>query len=220
MGESRAERAAEALRLRMDGGDGEGLSIGAIAREMGISISYASELIADPTGEIARARKRKYLKRCKVCNQLCYGVHCADHTPVSSRQHWTEEMIVEAIQEWHVMYGRPPILKEWSRRKNMPGWAPTVTIVYKIFGKNGWNKAIAAAGFKPRPAEPPDYAKQANNVEWTEERRKAWGERMSKMYAENPDNPQFVGLRLGQELERPKYLRRLREMNRNQDADE
>ena len=57
----------------MEGGGGEGLTIPAIAREMGISTSYASGLLSDPTGEKDRARKRKYLNRCKTCGELTYG---------------------------------------------------------------------------------------------------------------------------------------------------
>ena len=67
----RAKQAAIAQRFRTEGGAGEGLSLAAIAREMGISTSYASSLLSDPTGEKDRARKRKYLKRCKTCGELC-----------------------------------------------------------------------------------------------------------------------------------------------------
>ena len=65
-------------------------------------------------------------------------------------------MIIEAIQEWEIEHGRPPTCPEWSRRDGLPEWAPTVGVVFRAFGKGGWNKAIEAAGFTPRPAHGPE----------------------------------------------------------------
>lgn len=199
----RAQQAAIAARLRSDGGGGEGLSLAAIAREMGISTSYASSLLTDPTGEIDRQRKRKYLKRCKTCRVLCWGDYCKDH---AAKEHgkknrkWSEAMIVEAIQEWDILHGHPPTCPEWSRRKGLPDWAPTVGVVFRVFGKNGWNKAMIAAGFTPRPAHAPEYAQHTSSDKVTPMRpevREAMSEERKALYAENPDHPMFKGLAEG-----------------------
>jgi hypothetical protein len=98
----RAEQAAIALRLRTGG---EGLSIVAIAREMGISVSYAGELLIDPTGEQAKARKAKYKKPAKKRGKR--------------KRKWTKELVVEAMQEWDNLHGRPPYSTEWYSSSNL-----------------------------------------------------------------------------------------------------
>src|SRR3954468_11516293 len=141
----RAEQAAIALRLRTGG---EGLSIPAIAREMGISVSYAGELLIDPTGEQAKARKAKYKKPAKKRGKR--------------KRKWTKQLVVEAMQEWDRSHGRPPFSYEWASNANLPDWVPSVRTVYNVFGQGGWNKAIEAAGFTPRKAEPPEWTRTYN----------------------------------------------------------
>lgn len=79
----REELAARALRLRTGG---EGMSVPAVARELGISAQYAHELLSDPTGEAARRRRRKYWREnartpCEKCGEPAWGRlcwYCAD----------------------------------------------------------------------------------------------------------------------------------------------
>ena len=59
---------------------------------MGISVSYASSLLTDPTGEIDRARKRKYLNRCPKCGTLTHGKYCLKHSAkevAKQQRKWT-----------------------------------------------------------------------------------------------------------------------------------
>src|SRR5690349_9406970 len=87
------------------------------------------------------------------------------------RTKWTEEEVIAKIKEWHDLYGDFPAATDWNssdtrraarhhaeltrnwltrvRRFESGEWPWTGT-VYKLFG--GWNKAIEAAGFDPRPA--------------------------------------------------------------------
>lgn len=205
---SRREQAEIAQRLRTDGGGGEGLTITAIAREMNISVSYASSLIADPTGEMERARKRKYLKRCKTCGVLCHGEYCRDHSAKErgkKRRKWDEGMVIEAMQEWDVMTGNPPTIKDWWVREGLPEWCPTYKTVYRVFGKGGWNKAMEAAGFEPRPAQFPEWHVQdeSNRPHRTmgpEARERLSSERKA-LYEENPDHPMFTGLKEGWDIQ-------------------
>jgi hypothetical protein len=212
----RAKQAVIALRLRTDGGDGEGMSLAAIAREMGISVSYASSLINDPTGEFDRQRKRKYLNRCKVCGELCWGTHCVKHAAKEAgkkRRKWTEAMIIEAIQEWENSSGNIPTGRDWAKRDGLPDWVPLTKMVYNVFGKNGWNKAIEAAGFKPRPAHAPEWAQNTAASQITPmgpEAREKMSEERKALYAEDPDNPLFRGLREGWDLQRERGERRER----------
>ncbi len=185
----RAQQAAIAQRLRTDGGGGEGLTLAAIAREMGISVSYASSLLSDPTGEIDRQRKRDHYRR----------------TAARKRKpaKWTEANIIEAIQEWEILHGSPPTCPEWSRRDGLPEWAPTVGVVFRVFGKHGWNRAIEAAGFTPRPAHAPEYAQNTASDKphpMRPEVKEAMSAERKALYAENPDHPMFQGLKEGWDI--------------------
>jgi transposase len=65
---TRAERAAEAAELRA-----RGLLYREIAERMGISISYAQDLISDPDGSRVRARKDSYRGACEICGKATDG---------------------------------------------------------------------------------------------------------------------------------------------------
>lgn len=54
---------------------------------------------------------------------------------------WTEEAIIEAIQEWTAEHGRPPAMREW--RSGVPGF-PTAVTVRSRFGT--FDAARRAAG--------------------------------------------------------------------------
>ena len=181
---TRAQQADIAYRLRHDGGGGEGLSLAAIAREMGISVSYASSLLTDPTGEIDRVRKLKYKKPAKKR---------------PSKRKWTKPMVIEAIQEWDKLHGRPPFAHEWVSTGSLPDWIPSTRAVYNLFGKGGWNKAIEAAGFTPRPAHAPEWTHDINRpvTPMRPEVAGAMSEERKALYAANPDHPMFRGLKEG-----------------------
>jgi hypothetical protein len=181
MASRRAQQVVIAQRLRLEGGGGEGLSIAAIAREMGISTSYAGELLVDPTGEKGRERRRR-------------------QRGSKPRVVWTREMVIEAIKDWEIQFGRPPAAHEWQLKSRLPDWAPTTNIVYRLFGKGGWNKAIEAAGFTPRPAHAPEWVQNTPSSRVTPMRpevREAMSVERKALYAENPDHPMFTGLREG-----------------------
>lgn len=65
---NRADRAAEAARLRA-----QGLVYREIAERMGISRSYAAALICDPDGSGDRARKDSYRGECERCGASTNG---------------------------------------------------------------------------------------------------------------------------------------------------
>lgn len=187
----RAQQAEIARRLRTEGGGGEGLSITAIAREMGISVSYAGELLVDPTGEQAKARKAKYKKPGKRKRK--------------SRRKFTRELVIEAIQEWDNIHGRPPYSHEWARNTDLPDWVPSIGTVYNLFGKGGWNKAMEAAGFTPRKAEPPEWTHTYDKPNpMNPDVKEAMSEERKALYAANPDHPAFDGLKIGHQRSRQK----------------
>jgi hypothetical protein len=186
----REQQVAIAQRLRVEGGGGEGLSISAIAREMGISTSYAGELLVDPTGAKNRERRRR-------------------QRGSKPRVVWTREMVIEAIKDWNIQFGRPPACHEWQARTKLPDWAPTVNIVYRLFGKGGWNKAIAAAGFTPRPAHAPDWTHSFDKPKpMAPDVRERMSADRKALYAENPDHPMFQGLKEGWDMAHQRYERR------------
>lgn len=209
---TRAEKAALALELRTGAGDGEGLSMTAIAREMGLSVQYVSQLLSDPTGEIQRQRKRKYMNHCKTCQAPCHGEYCHEHVPRGGHREWDEEAIIDAIQVWDERYGRPPFSEEWmAKNDNRPDWVPSASTVYRVFGKNGWNKAVEAAGLTPRPATFPEWhlqdAPNAGSRPSPEARERLSRER-KELYETDPDNPMWKGLYAGHEKARRKAARR------------
>lgn len=68
---------------------------------------------------------------------------------------WTQEKVIEAIQRWYGMFGRPPAADQWGTKEwlvdhNALWWEhPNYSTVAKLFGS--WNAAINAAGFVGRP---------------------------------------------------------------------
>lgn len=164
---TRAERAVQAAELRKGG-----MLIREIAAEMGISDSYAQELLADPDGSKVKARKESYRGTCKVCGAKTDGSNGRSGSPAychrcvartNSRVRWGVDEIIAAIKRWHDLYGEIPAAWDWSpamaryhdatdidrieMRWASGNW-PAVNSVRHYFG--GWNEAIAAAGFDPR----------------------------------------------------------------------
>lgn len=78
---------------------------------------------------------------------------------------WSKEIIVERIREWHGRFGDTPAMHDWNPsvartlgheasvfQAESPHW-PHTKIVMKLFGS--WNRAILAAGQKPRVGRRP-----------------------------------------------------------------
>lgn len=160
---TRAERYEQVKALRA-----EGLLLREIAERMGLAVSTVHDLLADPTGEAARERKRRYERPCIGCGktinpngpraltqrcQPCQGKH---------EREMTRRWIIDSMREWDQMYGDPPSAADWNpplcRTFNMQ-WKidryneaerpwPAPSTVHVAFGS--WNAAMAAAGFQPR----------------------------------------------------------------------
>ena len=92
--------------------------------------------------------------------------------------YWTKKRILEAIQGWTRLYGKPPRATDWNPaqakcfghlervKRFEEGLWPYVNTVSHQFG--GWNEAIRAAGFEPtpvssygRPGDDPNVVEQA-----------------------------------------------------------
>lgn len=198
------------MRLRADGP--EGLSVAACARELGISVSHAYSCLNDPDGEKTRALKESYRGTCEVCGAKTDGSsgpgkapkRCVKHAPRHKK--WTREAIVEAIQEFEHIEGRIPYMAEWMSPETRPDWCPHPSQVYRAFGPGGWNKAIVAAGFVPRPPGMPDWMAGmwkpvGGQHNWSPEAKERHAQRMRDLYQSDPDHP----LRKGQELERRRF---------------
>lgn len=187
------------------------MSAPSIARELGLSLSYVYSLLSDPTGEGERRRKHKYLNACTVCQRPCHGKRCIRHP--TARRRWTRPKIIEAIQEWEIEHGQPPKQADWKHRENIPEWCPTYSVVFKVFGKGGWNKAIDAAGFEPRPQAPPEWAQASPGdkpVLPSPETLARISEERRALYEEDPDHPMFAGLKEGWDLARERQERQAR----------
>lgn len=150
---SRVEIAEEVRLLR-----GRAVHTREIAATLGMSHSYVKELLADPTGEKVRARKRRYHGTCERCGAPtsgsdgrakapCHCVPCAGRLK-HERRPWKPAAILAAIHGFTAEHGRPPLSTEWLTGPRDPRYPSTAT-VQSEFGS--WSNAIEAAGF-PRPA--------------------------------------------------------------------
>src|SRR5262249_30257145 len=101
---------------------------------MGLSVSTVSQLLLDPTGEREKARKKKYLNSCRDCNAPCHGERCER---CAGQNVWSEERIIEAIQEWELEHGRTPYHWEWESSGE---FYPSSTTVTRVF--SSWNAAM------------------------------------------------------------------------------
>lgn len=158
-----AERLALAERARAL--RREGRIYNEIAAELGISRSYASMLLTDPDGAKARARKDSYAGRCLDCGNSTSGSDGREQAAsycdpcwrkrVHANRRWTRETVIDAIQRFAAVHGRPPVADEWIRADPEHGYPPRSS-VYMADGHHygrpfeSWAAAIEAAGF-PRP---------------------------------------------------------------------
>jgi transcriptional regulator len=158
---SRAENYARVKALR-----DKGLTIREITSKTGLSRSYVTALISDPTGEKDRIRKNRYRQPCpglegKPCGRLMDGSngrskgpqHCAacQIEIQHAEKRWTRDAVIAAIQRWAAEYGRPPVATDWNHAGRPEGYPPA-TSVYRTSTNPGapfakWADAIEAAGF-------------------------------------------------------------------------
>ena len=103
--------------------EAEGLSIAQIADRLGRSLAAVKAYFYDPTGEIARAVKARYVGcAAAVAPTPSRGTGKGDAYAYCKRCHrgaikprWTRELVLKAMCEWRARYGRPPSSYDWSR---------------------------------------------------------------------------------------------------------
>lgn len=161
---TRAQNAARASELRV-----EGLVFREIAGRMGISVSYAQQLVADPDGSKCQARKDSYRKPCPQCGRLMNGsdgtngprlcTRCdkVDQKTNMARRElhrkggtgprvWTDQRMLDAIrsiaQDGIASLGEYNAAYARTRKGSMPS---TVLFVQR-FGS--WSEAVRRAGLR------------------------------------------------------------------------
>jgi hypothetical protein len=116
--------AAEVARYRK-----MGLTHREIAKLLGISRSYTSDLDVDPLGEKGAARKKRYGRPCPDCGDPMTGCNgpagphperCerCERIRIHEDRYWTQERIVEALREFRRLIGKPPTSTDALHRGN------------------------------------------------------------------------------------------------------
>jgi hypothetical protein len=156
--EERRRTAALARHYR----DQERLPIAEVARRLGRAEATIKAYLYDPTGEKARAVKRRYQGVCRGCGaptasrggkgdayEYCKRCHPGAIAPVRTR-----EWVRDAMRAWAERSGRPPSSTDWSRtharrrggealqRLRDGDWPPSSTVV-DLYGS--WAAALADA---------------------------------------------------------------------------
>jgi hypothetical protein len=151
----RAELAARACALRA-----LGLRLAEVADLLGVSPTYASDLVRDPDGSQARARKRRNGGSCCDCGGPTDGSNGRAKAPSRcagcARRHrlehavWSRERVIAALLAFAHEHGRAPSASEAGRASGLPSHG----VVMRRFGS--WRGALEAAGLSPsvrvRPA--------------------------------------------------------------------
>jgi len=156
---SERRRAAQLARHYRDA---EHLTIAEIAQRLGRAQATVKAYLYDPTGEKARAVKRRYQGVCQRCGaptqsrngKLDSYTHCKNCHPGAIAPKWTREQVREAMRAWQQRYGSPPTSYDWSRthagrrghealRRLQDGEWPTASTVTDAYGS--WAAARADA---------------------------------------------------------------------------
>jgi AraC-like DNA-binding protein len=151
-----------AVQLARHYRDAEDLSIAEIARRLGKSPATVKGYFYDPTGEKARAVKRRYQGACRTCGAPTSArngkgdayAYCKACRPGAIQPRWTRELVLEAMRAWQERHGTPPSSYDWSRTharrrggdalaRLRDGQFPAPATVTDLFGT--WAKARAAA---------------------------------------------------------------------------
>ncbi len=141
----------------------EGLSVAQIAERLGRSPATIKAYFYDPTGEKARAVKARYVGVCRGCGAYTQPRngkgdayrYCKRCRPGAIQREWTRELVITAMLEWQIRYGRLPSSYDWSRtharrrggaaaKRLLDGHWPSASVVGQLFGK--WQAARGAAG--------------------------------------------------------------------------
>lgn len=155
---TRSEKAAVILALR-----GQGWTYKRIAEYLGHSLTYIWDIAKDPTGELVRERRDKSSRRgtcvdcaASICTRATRCVSCI-RKKQAAEAHWTQELIIDAIQEYARRYGAPPTVSDWlggnrryitedvRKRFYDDNCWPFSSSVHYVFGS--WRDALIAAGF-------------------------------------------------------------------------
>lgn len=144
----RAELAAQACALRA-----RGLRLSEVADHLGVSPTYASDLVRDPDGALARARKRRNGGSCCDCGALTDGSNGRAKAPgrcaACARRHrlehilWSRDRVIMALLAFAHEHGRAPSASEAGRASGLPSHG----VVMRRFGS--WRAALEAAGLPP-----------------------------------------------------------------------
>jgi predicted transcriptional regulator len=156
---TRAEREAEARRLRS-----EGLFMREIAERIGVAVSTVDAYLNDPGGVRLRARKDSYRGQCSECGAPTDGSRGPGKAAslCQSCHEWSDDDCVWAIERWVAKHGEPPTCVAWSRSGSDH---PTANTVIRRCG--GWNAALLRAGLDIRCDRRPE------TQEWVEDQIRA-----------------------------------------------
>jgi AraC-like DNA-binding protein len=165
MTSSTVDRVAErrrAVALARHYREAEGLSNAQIAERLGCSPATIKAYFYDPTGDKAKAVKARYQGVCRGCGAYtqprggkgdAYAYCKACHAGAIERR-WTRELVLEAMGDWRLRYGRLPTSYDWSpthsrrrggealERLSEDQW-PSASVVTAVCGS--WPTARAAA---------------------------------------------------------------------------
>jgi hypothetical protein len=172
---TRDEKIARVRALREEGYHWE-----EIGRIVGLARSTVHALYADPTGDKARERKRRYERPCVDCGKTINPngfredtIRCQTCQGAYGRA-LTRRWIIDSVAEWVSRFGAPPAATDWNpaqsrsrgmewkvRRLERTGrpW-PSVTTVQETFGS--WDGMLRELGH--RPLDPSEYAMGRHGV--------------------------------------------------------
>lgn len=127
------------------------------SREIGARLGLSPQTIrnarSDPDDSKRSRRRERYQGQCVDCGVTTFSdgtsrpsQRCGPCS-VEANRIWDRGSIIETIQEFARIHGRPPLSTEWLRRGVLEPQIYVFT-VQSVFGS--WANAIEAAGF-PRP---------------------------------------------------------------------
>lgn len=165
---TRAERVLVARHLRA-----LGLTNREIGERLGVKRGTASAYLNDSDLAKQKERRARYSRPCPECGKPMDGSggvngyrpeRCdpCQRARQTAERMWTRESVIDAIQRFARLHGRPPAATEWLTRSDPVYGYPSAASVYGLGTKCGggrintnapfakWADAIEAAGF-PRP---------------------------------------------------------------------
>lgn len=157
----RAQLLVEIASLQEDG-----LSTKEIAERLGLKETSIRNALADPDNSKRAKRRENYQGQCGDCGTTTYSdgtsrpsERCPSCAAKDNRK-WTCENVIEVIQEFARIHGRPPLATEWLRALKEPH--VSVGTCQALFGS--WASTIEAAGFpRPRVGHKPNLMGKGTN---------------------------------------------------------